>query len=229
MKLYKYDLHVHTSSVSPCAHVAAEEVVKLYQQAGYQGVVITDHFCEQFFESLPASSWRDKVRQYLAGYLAAREAGEKLGVDVLHGIEIRLAGSANEYLVYGVTEEFLLAHPQLYNLQLAELYQLTKANGMLLYQAHPFRPYIERADPKLLDGVEVFNGNPRHQSQNHLALAFADTHGLLKISGSDFHQVVDLGIGGVVLRDRAASSQDLVEILAADQIEQLITNPLPEV
>lgn len=45
MKLYKYDLHVHTSSVSPCAHVAAEEVVKLYQQAGYQGVVITDHFC----------------------------------------------------------------------------------------------------------------------------------------------------------------------------------------
>lgn len=99
MKLYKYDLHVHTSSVSPCAHVAAEEVVKLYQQAGYQGVVITDHFCEQFFESLPASSWRDKVRQYLAGYLAAREAGEKLGVDVLLGIEIRLAGSANEYLV----------------------------------------------------------------------------------------------------------------------------------
>ena len=49
MNLYYYDLHVHTSNVSPCAHVKAEEVVRLYAQAGYKGIVITDHYSEKYF------------------------------------------------------------------------------------------------------------------------------------------------------------------------------------
>lgn len=51
MTLYHYDLHVHTSNVSPCAHVQAEEVVRLYAQAGYTGIVITDHYYDRFFSA----------------------------------------------------------------------------------------------------------------------------------------------------------------------------------
>lgn len=138
-----------------------------------------------------------------------------------------MAGTQNDYLIYGVTEDFLVEYPELYKLSLAALHSLTKANGMLLYVAHPFRSYMQPVDPRLLDGAEVFNGNPRHKSQNHLALAFAEEHGLLKISGSDFHQRVDLGIGGVALKERVTDIHDLVPILRAEDLG-LITNPLPK-
>jgi len=52
MAIYKYDTHVHTKEVSPCGKVPAIEVVKLYKDAGYHGIVITDHYCDSFFESL---------------------------------------------------------------------------------------------------------------------------------------------------------------------------------
>ena len=46
-------------------------------------------------------------------------------------------------------------------------------------QAHPFRTGLTREDPALLDGVEVFNGNARHDSHNDDALRFARENGLL--------------------------------------------------
>ena len=38
------DTHVHTSQVSPCGKVPAEEMIELYKEAGYGGVIITDHY-----------------------------------------------------------------------------------------------------------------------------------------------------------------------------------------
>ena len=48
MAIYKYDIHTHTSEVSPCGKVEAEKVVELYKEAGYTGIVITDHYYEGF-------------------------------------------------------------------------------------------------------------------------------------------------------------------------------------
>ena len=107
------------------------------------------------------------------------------------GLRLKLNNSLNDYLVYGVNEEFLLEYPALYQLELEQLYRLLRTNGMLLYQAHPFRNYMDRVDPALLDGIEVFNGNPRHNSRNHL-VCLRQGAGLKMVSGSDFHQIVDL-------------------------------------
>lgn len=222
MTLYHYDLHVHTSNVSPCAHVQAEEVVRLYAQAGYTGIVITDHYYDRFFQRLEPLPWRDKIARYLEGYHLAKKAGEKLGVDVFLGAEVKLNNSLNDYLVYGVNEEFLLEYPALYQLELEQLYRLLRTNGMLLYQAHPFRNYMDRVDPALLDGIEVFNGNPRHNSRNHLALVYAKAQGLKMVSGSDFHQIVDLASGGIILDDRPADNRDLVRALDDLDLPRLI-------
>lgn len=222
MNMYYYDLHIHTSNVSPCAHVEAEEVVRLYAEAGYTGIVITDHYYDRFFERLEPLSWPDKVARYLEGYQRARKTGEILGVDVLLGAEIKLNNSLNDYLVYGMTEEFLLEYPALYELNLEQLSSLLRGHGMLLYQAHPFRNYMARVDPALLDGIEVFNGNPRHNSRNHLAAAYARAHGLGMVSGSDFHQVMDLATGGIAVPEKLAGSHDLVRILADGLIYRLI-------
>lgn len=50
---YRYDLHVHTSEVSACGSIPAKEVVRLYHQAGYDGLVITDHYADYFFQKMP--------------------------------------------------------------------------------------------------------------------------------------------------------------------------------
>ena len=41
---YKYELHCHTSMVSQCGRVEPEEIVKLYKEKGYSGIVITEHY-----------------------------------------------------------------------------------------------------------------------------------------------------------------------------------------
>ena len=43
-KQFKLDIHVHTSETSSCGQVSAQEAVRLYEQAGYDGIIITDHY-----------------------------------------------------------------------------------------------------------------------------------------------------------------------------------------
>ena len=60
MTAFKYDTHVHTSEVSCCAKVSAVEAVKMYKDAGFHGLVITDHYCDSYFVSLGDLSWNQK-------------------------------------------------------------------------------------------------------------------------------------------------------------------------
>ena len=46
--------------------------------------------------------------------------------------------------------------------------------------------------------IEVLNANPRHDSHNDRALAYAQAHGLLMTAGSDVHQVGDAGGASMV-------------------------------
>lgn len=39
----KFEMHMHTSEVSPCSKRSAIEGIKDYKEVGYDGVVITDH------------------------------------------------------------------------------------------------------------------------------------------------------------------------------------------
>ena len=42
----KIEMHAHTSEASPCANVSATKIPALYQKAGYDAIVITDHYCK---------------------------------------------------------------------------------------------------------------------------------------------------------------------------------------
>ena len=222
MKTYRYDLHVHTKETSGCGRVPARRVVDLYREIGYDGIVITDHYLQDFFSGLGRRPWSEKVQRFLAGYRAAAERGREVGLRVFFGLELRFADDPLDYLVYGVDEDFLLAHPELLAADLAKLRALAKARGFLVYQAHPFRPGSSPAAPELLDGVEVYNGNPRHDSRNHLALEFARLHGLGMISGSDFHQPDDLGRGGIEVEEEILRSEELVEVLRRQNFHALL-------
>ena len=66
---------------------------------------------------------------------------------------------------------------------------------------------------EFLHGIEVYNGNPRHDSHNDKAADFAGSNNLLKLSGSDFHLYEDLGRGGIFLPDDINDNKKLVSYL----------------
>jgi len=222
MTAYKYDTHVHTSEVSYCGKVPAEEAVRLYKDAGYDGIVITDHFFDLYFEALGDISWNEKIDCYLEGYRTACEAGKAIGLKVLLGMEIRFPENINDYLVFGIDEEFLRKNRELYRLGLRKFRALTKDKGIMIFQAHPFRSGMVLAPPELLDGIEVYNGNPRHDSRNDMAYGYEQKNGLLMSSGSDFHHTVDLARGGIITSERINDSRDLVDVIRNDKIIRLI-------
>lgn len=224
MKAFKFDAHVHTSETSPCGKIKGSELVHLYKKAGYSGVIITDHYHDGFFEGLFNSkvSWEEKVDSFLRGYLSAYNEGRKIGINVILGMEINFAPFDIDFLVYGIDETFLKENEKLYSLNLGTFRELIRDKEVLLYQAHPCRPPITPADPALLDGVEVYNGNPRHTSGNKPAYAFAVENKLKMISGSDFHEAGDLARGGIILPENVDNEKDLLQMLKNDGILGLI-------
>ncbi len=212
--MFRFDTHVHTKETSHCGGVFAKEMVKLYAEAGYSGFVMTDHYNRYSMDRHGCTTPEDRLETFLQGYRGAKAYGEEIGFDVLLGMELQLdGGSHNEYLLYGLTEEFLYSHPHIYEEDLLSLRRLASANGILIFQAHPYRPGMTRAAADLLDGAEVFNGNPRHNSANHLAMAYALENRLLMTSGSDAHQVEDVGKGGLYTRERITDLAVLKSVL----------------
>lgn len=219
----KYDTHVHTSEVSSCGCVPAKEVVQIYKDAGYQGIIITDHYYDNYFASLDDLDWDKKIDCYLKGYHIASDVGKQLGLQVLLGMEIRFTENANDYLVYGIDETFLREYKELYRLSLKEFKDLIGSKDILIFQAHPFRARMISAPPELLDGVEVYNGNPRHDSSNEKAYEYALNHNLLMISGTDFHQRDDiLTGGGIIVSEKIRTSQEMVDLIPNLNINNLI-------
>ena len=236
--MHKYDLHCHTAEVSGCAAISGKELVKKYKKIGYDGVVIVDHYFKELFEGYEHESefatekhpdvtpelmawWQEKMDFYLSGYKAALEEGKKQGIEVLLGVEIRFPENWNDYLIYGITEEYLRNHPRLYDLGISGIREYLRKTGSdaLVFQAHPFRPHMERIDVKYLDGVETFNGHPGHNSNNHLAKDLAKEHSLLESAGSDFHYEGAEGRAGIIIKEKANGWDNMLEILKNKDFE----------
>lgn len=215
MKITLFETHAHTSEVSRCGQMPAAEVVRHYAESGYSGLVVTDHLSRHTFRHMESADWDAKIDHFLTGYRAALAASEQYpDFTVLLGAEVRLdCDTDNDYLLYGVDEAFLRSAPDLLQMSFEDMASLVHEQGLLLVQAHPFRECMHIADWRLLDGVEVFNGNPSHESNNPIADAWAERHGLLKTSGSDFHGLWAEKIGGIVTTSPITDNTQLLSVL----------------
>ena len=139
----------------------------------------------------PDATWDEKIDFFLTGYQAAAEEAARIAPDftVLFGLELRLdIHDDTDFLIYGADDAFLRAHPDILQMSFDQMADCVHEAGLLLVQAHPFRKKMLVMDWNLLDGIEVFNGNPNHESNNPIADAWAERHHLLKTSGSDYHE-----------------------------------------
>lgn len=206
---FLFEMHLHTAGVSTCAHVPAEKSMRLYKQAGYAGVVVTDHINSSTFALMKHASWKRKMNHFLKGYRRCKEFEEE-HFTVLLGAELRFHGSDNDYLLFGLTEDFLYRHRKIMEMDPASFHELAQKEGILFVQAHPFRNGLKIVDPKHLDGIETYNGNPRHDSRNEIAKAWAQKFGMLETSGSDFHEREDFARGGVIFSQPVHTGRELV-------------------
>ena len=214
---YKYEMHCHTGCVSRCGRVEPEKIVQLYTEKGYNGIVVTDHYSPMTF----TPNWcpQRQIDFYLSGYRRMKDyAGDDF--TVLLGLELRHYFTANDYLIYGVDEEFFFNAGNLMLPWEKQVFEMCKDKGYLVFQAHPFRTGIRQCNPDYIDGVEVYNGKTNKQ-QNSKALEWAKSNNKLMVSGSDFHTVKNLAKGGIITDSPIKSNKDLLEALKAQNFKMI--------
>ena len=210
--MFKTELHCHSKDVSECAWVNASQIIEKFTKAGYTTLVLANHFNRGTMKYLKSTDWNDWIDKYLNGYyILKKEAEGKL--NILLGMELRFDENINDYLVFGITEEFLRNNPDMFTLGPDKFHRLANENGCLFIQAHPFRNNMTITYPHHLDGIEVFNGHKDHDSRNEIADMWADRFGLIKTSGTDFHYDDSNANGGIITDEEITSMTQLVEIL----------------
>jgi len=201
-KLYKTELHCHTGDTSLCGRATAEELLERYLEKGYSTVVVTDHFCKMTFmrskkylnfiaENELKATWQSKIDFFMRGYENFKKIADGK-LNVLLGMEFMSweDPGRNDYLIYGVSEDWLRASEYIPGFSYREMSIYAHEFGLKIYQAHPFREKMVITDHTFLDGIEVYNGTINVQSNNGFADAWADIKGIKKISGSDFHEAI---------------------------------------
>lgn len=215
---YKYEIHSHTNETSQCAAISAKELVEKYKELGYSGIVITNHYSDMTFSLKEMLNKKARLEHYLAGYREAQKY-ETDDFSVLLGVELRFFLNGNDYLIYGVTEELMKKAPFFLPMYLKRTSAFFRKNGCIVIQAHPYRPYIYRANAKYLDGVEVLNGKST-KAENEKALAWAKKKNLkIRTAGSDCHRVTGAGLSGIITKEQIKTNDDLLRILKNGEFE----------
>lgn len=207
---YKTELHLHTSPASSCSEIPPELAVRLYADLGYHSIVICNHF-------YAGMRFREDKQQcidaYLADYQLAVEAGKKYGINVILGCEIRFTENVNEYLLFGIEQDFLDFAYESLDMGIEEFSKRFRGDKRLLIQAHPFRNGMTVVEPKYLDGIETFNMHPNHNSRVALASKYAKKHGLIPTTGTDFHHLGHEGMAALLTQMKLETSHDIVNVL----------------
>ncbi|MBR3598240.1 MAG: PHP domain-containing protein [Clostridia bacterium] len=181
---FQTELHAHTSPASSCSQIVPEKLAKIYKDLGYSAVCVVNHFVYEY----QGLSKKELIDRYFGDFERAEKRGKEIGIKVILGAEIRFNENDNDYLIYGVTRDML---EEIYNLLpygVDNFRKVYKMPDSVFLQAHPFREGMERVDPAILDGIEVYNVHPNHNSKIGLAAVYAKEQGFSIItSGSDFH------------------------------------------
>lgn len=217
---YLYETHLHTSQVSACAGSSGSEMAKACKKAGYAGMIVTDHNWGGNTAVNRRLPWKEWVVGFCKGYEDAKNTGDKIGLDVFFGWEAGYAGT--EFLIYGLSPQWLLAHPEIRRASVEEQYILVKEGGGMVIHAHPFREeyYIPkiRLFPEYVDGVEVINAthsNPSSMAHfdpafDKKAADYAGKHEFFTTAGSDIHTTRLLG-GGMAFSRKLTDIQDFIK------------------
>ena len=208
--MIKIDLHTHAKPISKCSKLTAQELIDLKIKQGYGGMVLTDHCLGAYYFPV---SYINYVEEVIEEYIKARDYGICKGFKVYLGLEVNIQKpSYGDWLLYGITEDFLRKSPPLNELSQQELYKLCVANNVLLVSAHPFRSGMFLGDTSCMDGVEI-NCTPCDYYKKDQVFDLAKEKGLLVTCGTDCHFEDDRFYGGIIIPKQINDSVDLAKFM----------------
>ena len=228
--MYKLEMHLHTIHNSHCGQVEPVDIAREYADAGYNGIVVTNHFNRTDLFGYVAQQYGSRLNvmsDYMRDYYELKDECAKYGIDVFFGLEAapdfctyyKYSPPYGEILVYGITPEELLEYGyDILNFNKMELYDWAEKHGCLLVVAHPYRKICTELDYRYVHGIEISNLHPHQDSKNHKAEKVCDMLGLIPTGGSDYH--FEGGArGGILLKRAPESEKDLVSILKSRDYE----------
>lgn len=226
--MYKYETHLHTAPVSKCSRATVRESLEFYKKIGYDGVFITNHFIDGNINVDRALPYSERIRFYFSDYKEALKLSEEIGISVFCGVEMSYGGT--DFLVYGLSEEWYLSHPEIEGMKKSQLLNILREEGALVIQAHPFREaaYIDhiRLFPRHVHGVEVVNAS-RNAFENSMAEYYAENYGLIKFAGSDNHSAGRVkNLGGMESPHRINNVEEFISGVLSGEIKYF-THPNP--
>ena len=182
------DLHCHTKVRSPCSALTPDALVRAARARGLDGVCLTEH----------DALWPlDEIERFAI----------EMRFVVLRGIEVTT--EVGHVLVYGVSRH----DPAMATL--AELHRIVRAEGGLMYLAHPSRRYGTLPPDELasvFDSVEAQNGT-EGTLQNDDATRLARGLALPGVGGSDCHGVREVGVCATEFDDQVRDEASFLDAL----------------
>lgn len=214
--MIKIDPHVHSSGVSKCSSATVQAIVDMKMSQGYDGVVLTNH-CQPWYYEPPFHTIF--MRKVIAEYKEMQAYANPLGFRVLLGLEVTCSRPVySDWLLYGVTEEFLLQSPCLHALSQEELFNYCKEHGVVMVQAHPFRNGGALKERMLntytdfMHGIEI-NCTPCDLENWEAVVETAKKYALLTTCGTDYHSADRTFRGGTFVPDWVFTAEDLAKYL----------------
>ncbi|MHA1684157.1 MAG: PHP-associated domain-containing protein [Promethearchaeota archaeon] len=200
------DLHFHTSISRDSSIPVNGQTVRVIKHVGLDGIAITDH--DDFSNAVKFS-----------------EALRDVGLIGIPGEEVKTEGGG-EILCYFIQEGINRGTWE-------EVLDAVRDQGGIASLAHPFdyirgnwwsffskasRDEIERF-LGMLDGVEVYNARNYSPGGNHLASSFAERFGFLSFSGSDAHNVFEIGCARTIVSTDSLDLDDVLDAFVRGRVE----------
>lgn len=204
---YKTELHAHTTPASTCSQITPEHMIEVYSKLGYTSIALTNHLITEERDG------KEKIKSYLDDFYKTRELGKKQGINVILGAEIRFTENVNDYLIYGIDEDELITIYDMLDLGIKEFYKQYKNEKNIIIQAHPFRDMITPVEYNSVDGYEVFNLHPGHNSRIGFAAQYAKAQGGIITAGTDYHHFNHEGMCAIITKEAVTNSVNLASIL----------------
>ncbi len=204
------DMHVHTTTSSPCAFMDPDSMLEWARSTGLDAVCVTEH---------------DEVE----GAEVAAELGRRKGFRVFRGVEIYT--DLGDMLVFGLLQDARSLQVP-YRELLAEVHEA----GGIVIPAHPCRGLRdlhtilgeEEAEGLLTtcDALETLNGGTAREN-NAIAADAAQRYGLPGIGGSDAHHLVQIGRCLTEFAREIKDEAELVEEIKAGRCRALYMEEAP--
>lgn len=206
------DLHEHTGGISWCCQMDARQIVEEAKKAGFDGFVLSNHYCTDYTRQNGFDVW---IEEYIQEFYHTERIAKEQGLRVFFGVEVTMEFDRRIHmLLYGADEDFLRTYKELYYLSAEELYKLCHEHGIFVVQAHPYRNATEPLPLSCVDGYEI-NCHPKYGSTcSEELLEINRQTGVLLTCGCDYHGDVEYRPqGGVLLPDEIEDIKQLTAYL----------------